>query len=395
MARKRSRAKFQVTVTKLRTYRATLKLRRAKSQILRALMGVRYRAENVLWSDMTARHFASRSLATLMARHYREAPAGRSYYMLSFADDCGTTSDRVPHLAIKQLTEKVRRAITALELHAFVMLEVHPLTNYPGGGDGRFLLLGAHAIAWADLPFDHDTHAAALCASPAWQCTLGARPVDIEPIEPGTIESVAYYLMKQVPSAKNFRPDAKANGRHKMMDTTKGYRDELAFRLFEGQSQVELASVMFGIGDGSRVRQAIREAVTNWHRARREPMVVPKTFDVWAFWHQLRQSHGSKRFLPYRYDGGAIKPRVVVRPPHAPATAPETVAAVVTEAVAPRPAAAIHTTNFFGEAVTALVAQQADAQSSPRTSQVKRKRGKPPRGRATRPHRIVLGPRQD
>lgn len=386
---------FKLSTRKIRRYIKKLNLSRDEYIIALGLMGKGYRAERLLWSDNPGRYRGSKTLARMMVRHHRAAPAGRTYYMLTFNDDCGFTSDRVPHLAIQQTIDKVRRAVAGMGLHAFVMLEVHPLMNFPGGGAGRSLLLGAHAIAWSDQPFDHVRKAAALCASPAWRCTLGADPVHISVIAPNDLARVSHYLMKQRPDTKNLMPNKHKPGQLLMMDTTEGYRDEFAVRLFEGQSQVELMNVMFGVGDGSVIRQALRTEIVQWHRKRTSAISVRKDVDVWAFWQRLRQSHGSKRFLPYRYDGCAIKPRVVIHRPCVPDPAPQPTASVVDKPTVSKPAAARPDTDFLGEAIAALVAKQADAQSGPRTSRGKRKRIKPPEGRAKRPNRKILGPRRD
>lgn len=314
-AKRKVREDFASSARKIRRYLKSLNLSEDEYIIALGLMGVGHRSDRLLWSDLPARFHASKTLALMMDRHGRAVPDGRTYYMLTFNDDCGFTSDRVPHLAIEKLTRKVRRAVAGMDLHAFVMLEVHPLMNYPGGGAGRSLLLGAHAIAWRDQPFDHVGAAAAWCASPAWRCTLGADAVHIQVIPPSDLARVAHYLMKQRPSAKNLMPNKHKPGKLMMMDTIKGYRNEFAVRLFEGQSQVELKNVMFGVGDGSRVRQALRAEVTKWHRARPCPISVPSDLDVWAFWQRLRQDHGSKHYLPYRFDGGSARPVPTIVPP--------------------------------------------------------------------------------
>lgn len=312
---RRTRSEFIESAKKISRYCRLWKLSSDDHAIALGLMGERHRAEQLLWSDLRARYHASKGLASIMTSHQTNAPTGRTYYMLSFCDDSGYTSDRVPYLSIQQTIEKVRRAIASLDLHAFVMLEVHPVINYPRGGAGRSLLLGAHAIAWTDRPFNHNQSSAALCASPAWSCTLGADPVHISVIAPGDIARVAHYLMKQRPSAKNLTPNKHKLGKLLMMETIKGYRNEFAVRLFEGQSQVELMNMMFGVGDGSEVRQTLRAEVTKWHRARTCPISVPSELDVWAFWQRLRQDHGSKHYLPYRFDGGSARPVPTIVPP--------------------------------------------------------------------------------
>ncbi|KQU46925.1 hypothetical protein ASG67_14775 [Sphingomonas sp. Leaf339] len=326
--RDKAKAKFAEIVKKIRDHLTSFDLDDHDLQYGLGLLGVGARAERLLWSDISARNMASKTLAALTSCHQDAAPQDRTYYMISFVDDCGTTSDRTPHLALDQMIKKMRRALAKMDVNAFAMLEVHPLMNFPGGGAGRSLLLGAHAIAWTDMPFDHAAAVKELNASPAWNCGLGAAPVHIAVIDQGYghMERVAHYLMKQTLSAKNLMPSHSKPGRNRMMDTKKGYRDEFALRLFEGQSQVELMNVMFGVGEGSVIRQALRSALVKWHHARKVPVVVPKDFDVWAFWGRIRANHGSRLYLPYRFDGGAFRPiaalTAVTKKPHHAAAQP-------------------------------------------------------------------------
>lgn len=328
---------FKASVKKVRDHLTSFGLDDHDHQVGLGLLGVCARAERLLLSDIPARYMASKTLAASMSSHQDAAPQDRSYYLISFADDCGTTSDRTPYLALDQMIQKTRRALAKLNVNAFVMLEVHPVINFPGGGAGRSLLLGAHAIAWTDKPFDHAAAVKELNASPAWNCGLGAAPVHIAVIDQGYghMERVAHYLMKQTPSAKNLMPSHSHPDRNLMMDTIKGYRDEFALRLFEGQSQVELMNVMFGVGEGSDIRQALRSTLVKWHRARKVPVAVPKDYDVWAFWGRIRANHGSRRYLPYRFDGRAFRPTAAVTsvakgPHHTAALPPKTVKPAIT-----------------------------------------------------------------
>lgn len=316
---RKARENYRLYHKKIREWLRLPKTNDEERSVALALLGIHGHAERILWSDIPARYKASRALASHMAQHQATSPATRTYYFMTFIDDIGMTSDRVPNLAIEPIIQKVRRAVSSLKVHSIVMLEVHPLMNYPGGQAGRSLLLHAHAIAWTDEPFDHGRAEAAFNASPAWTCSLGAKPVDIRPIDraPGHMERVAHYLAKQVPSVKNLMPSHSKPGRFIMLDTTRGYRNGLACRIFEGQSQVELMSVMFGVGDGRVVRQAVRAELTRWHAARSSDVLVPKTFDVWAFWLAIRQRDVRSMYRPYRFVGGAYAPIAIVTPPEA------------------------------------------------------------------------------
>ncbi|HPB23848.1 MAG TPA: hypothetical protein PLL48_16155 [Novosphingobium sp.] len=70
------------------------------------------------------------------------------FFHITFVDDLGITSDRVPVLKVHALKRKVDKAIRALGLSAITHVEKQPLLNYPAGGEGRTLMLHAHALGW-------------------------------------------------------------------------------------------------------------------------------------------------------------------------------------------------------------------------------------------------------
>lgn len=289
---------------KVRGAIAAAKLSVDDQNLFLALLGIGGHAERLLWSDCHAVRRAAKILARLM-RAERKAHPKRTYYMATFFDDAGTTSDRTPFVKLTQLEAKIRRALMGESLNAFVMLEVHPLMNYPNGGEGRSLLFHGHAIVWSDEAFDHRAAESRFNTSRAWSCALGAPPVRIRPIgdAPGEIDRVAYYLIKEPHSAKNRMPDHKRPGGYILMDTTVGYRDELALRLFEGMSQVELTSLMFGVGEGAALRQRLRHSLETWHKSRPKTGVfVPANTDIWTLWHRVRQTFRSSNYLPYRFN---------------------------------------------------------------------------------------------
>lgn len=275
-----------------------------EKKMLLAFLGVGGRSERLLWSDALAAYVASKRLAAMMQAHYMRNP-NQSLWLATFKDECGIASDRVPYVRIREITDKIRRAVAILKAHAFVVIEVHPLMNHPGGGAGRTLLFHAHAILWSDGDFDGDGAMKLLNSSRAWSNSLIADPVHIIPIGDTRedIERVTLYMMKRPHSAKNRMPDNKRPGKFILMDTTAGYRDEFALRVFEGLSQIELMDTIFGVGDGRAIRQRLSTDMRNWHRARgSEGVLVPATTDIWDAWRRMRLVAGSKNYAPYRFD---------------------------------------------------------------------------------------------
>lgn len=271
-----------------------------------SLAGIGGMSERPLWSDVRLRWEAATEFVKAMLA-YREANPNLYFYMATFIDDCGMTSDRAPVVRLGQIEKKIRRAISNMKADGVGVIEVHPFINYPGGGEGRCLSFHGHAIIWTTTPLDINAVTNRLNASRAWNCALGADPVHIQPINTAEeMERVCYYLFKTPHSAKNVMPNNAKPGRNLIMDTTEGYRGELAVRVLEGLSQVNLTEVIFGVGEGAKIRQVVRSKVEAWHRARpRTGTVLAADFDIWRFWLELRQEFGSKNFLPYRFDSAA------------------------------------------------------------------------------------------
>lgn len=280
---------------------------------LRALTGGSGCVEPMVASDMALRWFAAKSLKRIMLQHRKgRKKAARQYVMGTFADDVGNTSDRCPIVALKLIRDKAYRALKSVGLSAIVVIEVHPLMNYPGDGQGRLLMYHAHFIAWRDERIDPNITAAVIQASGAWSNALGADPVHIQEIGDTSVDlaKVAYYLLKPPHSAKNRMPDHKRPGKFLLMDTTSGYRPELAVRVVEGLSQTDFAETIFGVNEGARIRQDLRKAAVNWHRNRlKGGAVLDSSVDLWRMWLDWRAEVGSKNFLPYRFYGGGAMPQ--------------------------------------------------------------------------------------
>jgi len=307
--------RFATFEGKIRAAISSLKLSDEETAIVNAMVGIEGYSQHLLASDMSARRESDAKFAKIMAKHFNaSSSSSRCYYFATFFDDVGVTSDRLPVVNLKALHNKVYRALKALEVHAVAVIEDHPLINYPGGGKGRSLLWHAHAILWTDNPIDPNDAVATLTKSGAWTCALGAPPIDIVPIVDDVehIKRVAHYLLKPPHSAKNRMPSTKRPGEFLLMDTTAGYRNGLALRVLEGLSQIELMDLVFGVGDGKKIRQDLRGHMTRWHRQRPlEDTMLDGTFDVWDWWFRMRRDRGRKLYSPYRIIGGGLRLRAV------------------------------------------------------------------------------------
>lgn len=282
-----------------------------------ALLGLRGRSLLMLSSDMQLRREAGRALSKIINSFRADKPSARIMFV-TLIDDSGNTSDRVPLFDLAALKAKGYRTLKQLRLHGILIAECHPIINYPAGGIGRTLSWHLHGIVWTyEKELDLKELAKSLARTGSWKCSLGAAPTSIQHIadDDEDRERVAHYLFKPPHSAKNLMPSKQKPGRMLLMDTVAGYRKELAFRMLEGHSQLELMNLIGAVGEGARVRQQLRSSLTEWHRAR--PItgkIIPGGRDIWRFWFVLRAKLGSRLYMPYRFEGGGMKLRDVKLP---------------------------------------------------------------------------------
>ena len=269
---------------------------------LKALAGIGGHCERILASDVDVKAIIREKLGQLLLTKKRALPSSRKLYFVSYIDNLGITSDRDPVIYVREFEKKVRRSLAGAKLNAISVLELHSLPNSPGTYNGGMLLLGAHAVVWADADVSLADIKKAL-DSPSWQCKLGAKPVDVKLIRDADINvlAISNYVAKLPVAAKNMVPSRKNPGTFRFRDTIKGNRPNVALRLLEVLSQIDMMELISGVGEGAKIRQDLRSHVTKWHRERRRlDSFIPADFDVWRFWLDLRQGAGSKNYLPVR-----------------------------------------------------------------------------------------------
>jgi hypothetical protein len=311
--RGRARRRIAIFRRKISKYIRKNSITDEEADVIRAFLAEKGRSALLLLSDLEARLEASDQFSRIFLRHREENP-GHRYYFFTFTDEAGLISDRCTIVDLKEIMSKAGRALRSLGVNAVAVLEVHPLANYPGGGAGRTLMFHVHAIGWAGDTFDAKEAEQILIAGGAWMSGLGAPAVKIQPItsDAEDLEEVSRYILKAPHSAKNRMPRKKDPTRFRLMDTIKGYRPEFAFRVLEVLSQIEMLTVVVGVGDGKRIRQDFRKGMADWHRKRAvDSNLLPGEFDIWHFWLRLRESTGSKLFLPVRITGGGYRMRSV------------------------------------------------------------------------------------
>lgn len=231
--------------------------------------------------------------------------SAKGAYQISFADDCGITSDRTPTLRQRVFRRKMYKAMEALELSGIVQTELQGVMNYPQRGLGRLLLLNAHGIVWGDIRRkEMCARVDELNASRSWSNQFGIEPIVLQRFHYGLGDALvcAHYMDKIPEAAKNRMERRKEPGTYFFRDTIRGNRPEFALRVFEGLSHMPILDAVMGIGDGKFVRKAWKARLTEYHRNRPEIDTVTDFLPVDEFWREIRAHNGSKLFEPYQVD---------------------------------------------------------------------------------------------
>jgi hypothetical protein len=261
---------------------------------LEALLGVRGCMHDMRLCDVTARKKAAELLFEGIddLQPAFDMP-GVVFWHITFVDDIGITLDRAPVLRVDALKRKVDKAIRALGLSAITHIETQPLLNYPAGGEGRTLMLHAHALCWGAVSRRGFRKAMkALNRSRSWQNEFGAKPVLARKLKDfDEVGRIACYVAKLPHDGKIRVPVG--NGKWRFRPVLQGYPDRLALRIAEGLSHYSIFDAVFSVGDGKHIRAAWKRKMVDWHRDRLDRAGKVHGFDVADFWRRRRSVAGS------------------------------------------------------------------------------------------------------
>src|ERR1044072_2106735 len=224
---------------------------------------------------------------------------GRKWWLITFVSDCGNALEYRPVVNTESFRRKVYRMLHKVDLDAF-----QALTNFPNNGDGRSLMFHAHALAWTDDPdFDEAALERQLCASGSMRHWLGAKTVRITEIPPTErhIKWRCHYLLK-APFVGNYLKRSN--------ETPSGYdlanakvRSDLAVRLLECLTQLEITQMVWGIRGGKALTREWRRRLKQWHarQCRRPGRTLAKDYDIAGLWKNVRRSRRNNKHKPFRF----------------------------------------------------------------------------------------------
>lgn len=270
-------------------------LRPKDRRILRAIMGLRGCSSRMSLADVGLHSMALKKLLPRLQEH-REARGGAKqakYYLATFIPDKGRTSDRVPVFSVRAFHRQIEDSLRSAGLSGIVVMEIQAITNAPGKGLGRTLMFNAHAIVWADGPFNRRSAVKELNASSVWRCADRLKGVRIDTVTKaeGQLEYLAYYLLKLPHEAKVARMHTTKGGKVRPhLDTIKKYRPDLGLRIVEGLSQIGWTEAVFSVGSGKDIAGPWLAELKKWHAQRFvKARALTNEFDVPAFWRRIQQ----------------------------------------------------------------------------------------------------------
>jgi len=263
------------------------------------MLGSGRHSSTMLASDLELRRKSSSFLGQALEALRFENP-GLQFHFWTLIHARGNTSDREPKVELKFLRSLVDRTLRSCDLDGLYILETQGLGNHPRNGEGRTIMVHAHAITWSTARFDAARVERELSRSDAWRSGVGAPPVIIKPVgnEPGELAYIAYYLFKAPYDVKMLEKGPHGD---RLRPTEKGYRPEFAVRLVELLSQLGLTELVRAIGRGKAIRTQWLRRLTNWHRSREkwvEGRLPPFYFD--SFWDRYRVKKKQKTYCRFR-----------------------------------------------------------------------------------------------
>lgn len=279
-------------------------------------------------SDLVARFRYARFIAQEV-RDLARASDDLDFYFLTLLADEGIMSDRTPRYLRRTLGRKADKAMRKVDLDGLFVVEVQAVTSWPRGGKGRTLLAHVHILGWKQKASPNNS-AEYIKRELGWEkkrrnipwtSRLGADPIHVRHLteQLGCPSYWAAYLLKAPHDAKNLVPPKEDElgkfpaPKARMMSTTKGYRPELAMRIFELMAQIPLSSVVSGTGSGATMLGRCRTLLALWDKERMarwaedgKEWVGP--FDERAFWKRTHRRRRAK-YRRFFIDGPTIKAR--------------------------------------------------------------------------------------
>jgi hypothetical protein len=269
-----------------------------------ALLGLNQHVDELTLADAQARKEALQILFDVAEQHIPQLiPDGTPLYHVTLCDDIGLTTDRDPIIRLSQFRRKVDKAIRALGLSGFAIIEIQVLFDYPSNGR-HTLMVNAHVLGWGHMSRRKFRAAKKkVNTSRSWSNRFGAKPIKTRRLKNGLEDAlqIICYQTKAPLGGKRFVPRPGHPGEYRFQTTMTGFTDEVALRLIEGLSQISIFDAVFCIGDAKHIRKVWKADLVKWHRQRSEMGKGPiKDFDRAKLWKRIRRANGQTIYKPFQ-----------------------------------------------------------------------------------------------
>ncbi|WJY18326.1 hypothetical protein QQS45_11970 [Alteriqipengyuania flavescens] len=268
----------------------------------------RYRALSgyEAWAGkMRNSHIPARcKLAKYVAKEIRKlaADSDPEFFHITLLADEGIMPIEAPDLPLQRLRLKAFRAMQAVQLYGFYVVEVQAVTNWSPQGNGVTLHAHVHMIGWNPAGTKPLTTAAMKKAlsgngtrvNAAWTSTLGAKPVVIKRLGArfGCPSYAAAYALK-LPHDAKLRWPRKGSDKFRFRSTVKGYRPGIALRIHELYAETLFGSNVGGVGEGAGIISDCKERAKKWAARKQASLLADRDpvepFDERAFWARTRR----------------------------------------------------------------------------------------------------------
>lgn len=294
---------------KLRHAYSTWEFRGFERDELDCLLGFKAATERLLASNLKLRLEACDILSDLFGKLRKESKpvVSRRFWFGSFLGSLVT--EYRPELDVAAFQAAVYKLIYQHGLNAVYDIELQALTNYPQHGRGRSFLMNAHALLWTDDPeFDAKKAQAKMRKSTRLFSELGAPTVTLteRTLDKGQLEYCGRYMLKPPVDGKRRDTHDEIPNRWVLKPVAE-VRPPLLLRLTEIQSHLELTDLVWGVGEGSRIRLEWKRALTAWNdlQCREIKLPLERDFDIGSLWDGIRarRGNGSRLYKPPRYAG--------------------------------------------------------------------------------------------
>jgi hypothetical protein len=223
-----------------------------------------------------------------------EQQEGVQFYMLTLVDQSWNFGDKYTTINWYHIKKKASRALESIGVEGLAVLEFQAVTNSYHGDEGRLMMPNVHAIIWSkDKSFD--PRKAQKRLRKTFKAKGTAKGGVIRPVTEtaGGMIGAITYLTKPISSGKRLviRPDKTEY----MVLSKKYYRKNQSLRIMEILSHFKHSNLIFGRGEGTKLRQGALKAARNYQH--KDWVEID---NITHLWKSARHSAGKADFMPVR-----------------------------------------------------------------------------------------------